>query len=131
MSFKDNVKYELECRGMMIKELAIACGISRRTLDNYLRENESQPTVENAVKIAKALGVTVEYLVTGNEVDKNVKRTAPKLPEIDLKLCKKYYSTILELNEIPENAKNLLCKLISEWKKNNTVNTFFSPTLKN
>ena len=117
MSFKDNVKYELECRGMMIKELAIVSGISRRTLDNYFRENESQPTVENAVKIAKALGVTVEYLVTGNEADKNVKRAAPELPQVNLKLCKKYYSTILELNEIPDTAKNLLCKLISEWKE--------------
>ncbi len=117
MSFKENVKYELDCRGMMIKELAILSGISRRTLDNYLRENESQPTVENAVKIAKALGVTTEYLVTGNEADKNVKRIAPELPEFDLKLCKKYYSTIQELNAIPDNAKNLLCKLISEWKE--------------
>ena len=117
MSFKENVKYELECRGMLVKELAIISGISRRTLDNYLRENESQPTVENAVKIAKALGVTTEYLVTGNESDKNVKRTAPELPELDMKLCKKYYSTIQELNEIPDGAKNLLCKLISEWKR--------------
>lgn len=36
-----------------------------RTIDNYLRENTSQPTAENAVKIAQALGVSVEYLVTG------------------------------------------------------------------
>lgn len=117
MSFKDNVKYELGCRGMLVKELADVSRISRRTLDNYLRENESQPTVENAVKIAKALGVTVEYLVTGNESDKNVKRTAPEIPQIDLNLCKKYYSTIQKLNEMPDNTKNLLCKLISEWKE--------------
>ena len=117
MSFKENVKYELDCRGMLVKELAILSGISRRTLDNYLRENESQPTVENAVKIAKALGVTTEYLVTGNEADKKVKRTAPELPQLDLKLCKKYYSTIQKLNEMPNNTRNLLCKLISEWKE--------------
>lgn len=117
MSFKENVKYELDCRGMMVKELARLSGISRRTLDNYLRENESQPTVENAVKIAKALGVTTEYLVTGTETDKSVIRTAPELPQLDMKLCKKYYSTIQELNEIPENARTLLCKLITEWKE--------------
>ena len=117
MSFKENVKYELGCRDMMIKELAVLSGISRRTLDNYLRENESQPTVENAVKIAKALGVTTEYLVTGNESDKNVKRTAPELPKLDMNLCKKYYSTIQKLNEMPDNTKNLLWKLISEWKE--------------
>ncbi len=117
MSFRDNLKDELQYQDITVKELAYKTGINKRTLDNYLRENESQPTVENAVKIAKALGVTTEYLVTGNESDKNVKRTAPELPELDMKLCKKYYSTIQELNEIPDNAKNLLCKLISEWKE--------------
>ena len=114
MSFKENVKYELDCKGMMVKELAILSGVNRRTLDNYLRENNSQPTIENAVKIAKALGVTVEYLVTGNESDKTLKMTNNTQPQIDLKLCKKYYTNIQQLNNIPENTKKLLCPLVSE-----------------
>lgn len=117
MSFRENLKDELKYQDITVKELAYKTGINKRTLDNYLRENESQPTVENAVKIAKALGVTTEYLVTGNEADKNVRRTAPELPQLDLKLCKKYYSIIQKLNEMPDNTRNLLCKLISEWKE--------------
>ena len=117
MSFRENLKDELKYQDITVKELAYKTGINKRTLDNYIRENESQPTVENAVKIAKALGVTTEYLVTGNEADKNVRRTAPELPQLDLKLCKKYYSIIQKLNEMPDNTRNLLCKLISEWKE--------------
>ena len=67
MGFKENLKSELQYQGLMVKELAEKSDISRRTLDNYLRENESDPTADNAVKIAKALGVSVEYLVTGSD----------------------------------------------------------------
>jgi transcriptional regulator with XRE-family HTH domain len=51
----------------MVKELAAITGISRHTLDNYLNTRKRMPTADVAVKIAKALGVSVEYLVTGKE----------------------------------------------------------------
>lgn len=64
MGFKDNLKYELSTRGMLIKELSQKSGINQGSLANYLRESASIPAADVAVKIAKALGVTVEYLVT-------------------------------------------------------------------
>ncbi len=67
MSFKDNLKSELTYQGLLVKELAAKTGISRRTLDNYLREKSSLPPVDVAVKIAEALNVSVEFLVTGKE----------------------------------------------------------------
>ncbi|MBQ7366695.1 MAG: helix-turn-helix transcriptional regulator [Spirochaetaceae bacterium] len=42
-------------------------GINKRTLDNYLREKANTPPADVAVKIAHALNVSVEYLVTGVE----------------------------------------------------------------
>ena len=64
MGFAENVKSELEFQDMQIKELSNKTGISRNTLDKYLSgKNATQPGVENAVKIAQALGVSVEYLV--------------------------------------------------------------------
>lgn len=42
---------------------------SKNTIDNYLSGQKSIPNAENAVKIAKYLGTTVEYLVTGNILD--------------------------------------------------------------
>jgi len=67
MGFKENLKSELAYKDMMIKELAAKTGISRHTLDNYFNVREHTPTLDAAVKIAQALGVSVEYLATGKE----------------------------------------------------------------
>ena len=67
MGFKENLKAELQYQDMLVKELAVITGISRHTLDNYLNVRENMPTADVAVKIAQTLGVTVEYLVTGEE----------------------------------------------------------------
>jgi len=67
MGFKENLKAELAYKNILVKELATVSGISKRTIDNYLREENSVPSVDAAVRIAAALGVTVEYLITGNK----------------------------------------------------------------
>jgi len=67
VGFKENLKAELLYQDMLVKELSVKTGISRHTLDNYLNVRENMPTADVAVKIAQALGVTVEYLVTGEE----------------------------------------------------------------
>ena len=66
MGFAENVKFEMDFQDIQIKELSLKTGISKNTLDKYLFGKKVQPGVENAVKIAKALGVSVEYLVLGN-----------------------------------------------------------------
>jgi transcriptional regulator with XRE-family HTH domain len=55
MAFRENLK----------QELAIRSGVDKRTIDTYLREKASKPPADVAVKLASALGVTVEYLVNG------------------------------------------------------------------
>ena len=67
MGFKENLKSELIYTGMMVKELSAITGIKRHTLDNYLNTHNAIPSAETAVKIAKTLGVTVEYLITGKD----------------------------------------------------------------
>jgi len=67
MGFKENLKAELAFKNILIKELASISGVNRRTIDNYLREDGSMPSADAAVRIAAALGVTVEYLITGHE----------------------------------------------------------------
>ena len=65
MGFAENLRTELDFQGLQIKELAQKTGISKSTLDKYLSGPKVQPGVENAVKIAQVLKVSVEYLVTG------------------------------------------------------------------
>jgi transcriptional regulator with XRE-family HTH domain len=79
MGFKDNLKAELAYQDILVKELAARTGISKHTLDNYLNVREYSPSAESAVKIAQALGVSVEYLVTGEE---NAKERLSFSPEI-------------------------------------------------
>jgi len=74
MGFKENLKSELAFQDMLVKELASIAKISKHTLDNYLNVRGHMPTADAAVKIARALGVSVEYLVTGedNHPDKSI-----------------------------------------------------------
>jgi transcriptional regulator with XRE-family HTH domain len=53
---------------MRVKELAALSGVQKRAIDNYLRTtNTAIPAADAAVKIAQVLGVTVEFLVMGEE----------------------------------------------------------------
>jgi transcriptional regulator with XRE-family HTH domain len=70
MGFRENLKTELSYQDMKVKELAAKAGISKHTLDNYLNVREYMPSADVAVKIADALGVSVEYLVTGEDTRK-------------------------------------------------------------
>ena len=103
MGFKENLKSELVYTGMLVKELSVITGIKKHTLDNYLNTHNSIPNAEAAVKIARALGVTVEYLVTGQE--KRQERTIVSLaPELRL---------LLEIAEkLSQKNRKLAVKLI-------------------
>jgi len=67
MGFRENLRAELHYSGMPVKELAAGTGIKKHTLDNYLSTRGRMPSAEVAVRIARVLGVSVEYLVTGEE----------------------------------------------------------------
>jgi transcriptional regulator with XRE-family HTH domain len=108
MGFKENLKSELIYAGMLVKELSTKTGISRHTLDNYLNTHNALPNAEAAVKIARALGVSVEYLVTGRE-GKPGKPHPPLSPNLRL------LADIVE-NLTPKNQK-LAIKLVKVLKE--------------
>lgn len=70
-SFADRLKEEIEYQGLTRKELAYKADIKVRALDMYLGTQASMPPADVAVRLAKALNVTVEYLVTGEKGEKN------------------------------------------------------------
>ena len=71
MGFRENLKTELEYSGMLVKELAAKSGVKKHSIDKYLSAKGQTPSVEIGVKLAKALGVSVEYLVTGEDGKNN------------------------------------------------------------
>jgi transcriptional regulator with XRE-family HTH domain len=71
MYFRENLKAELSYSGLLVKELAGRAGLKKHTIDNYLSTRGRMPAADVAVKIARVLGVSVEYLVTGAEAENN------------------------------------------------------------
>ena len=78
MDFRKNLKSELEYSGMLVKELAEKSGVKKNTIDQYLNARNQSPSVETAFMIAQALGVSVEYLVTGKDSSKCTIQTLSK-----------------------------------------------------
>ena len=70
--FSKRLRSEIEYIGLTQKEFAVKAGIKKRALDGYLRAQQSMPPADIAVKIAAALGLSVEYLVTGKEYKQKV-----------------------------------------------------------
>jgi transcriptional regulator with XRE-family HTH domain len=101
MGFGENLKQELVYNGMLKKELAAKAGVQKRAIDTYVRTKASMPSADVAVKIAKALGVTVEYLVTGEDssTSKEVSRVT---------------RTILNLNKRDKRLISALIKAMGE-----------------
>jgi len=76
-------------------------GINKRAIDTYVRTKSSMPPADTAVKIAKALGVTVEYLVTGT--DSSVSNDINRLTR-----------SILNLNKRDQKLITLLVRAMDE-----------------
>jgi len=70
--FSQRLRSEIEYIGLNRKEFSAKVGIKKRALDAYLGTQQSMPPADTAVKIAAALGVSVEYLVTGKEYKQTV-----------------------------------------------------------
>ncbi|MCL1931014.1 MAG: helix-turn-helix domain-containing protein [Treponema sp.] len=104
--FKTNLRAELDYRGLTVKELSAKTGIPKGTLDCYLGARASMPPADIAAKIANALEVTVEYLVTGQEIkkqDKLLDHNIRSINQILLELNEKDIKTILGLAKILKN----------------------------
>ena len=104
--FKKNLRSELDYLGITVKELSAKTGIAKGTLDCYLGARASMPPADIAVKIAKALDVSVEYLVSGEEtkkVDKLLDHDIRSIINILVDLNDKDIETILGLSKILKN----------------------------
>lgn len=81
-TFAERLKEEIDYLGLTRKELAYKADVKVRALDMYLGTQGSMPPADVAVRLAKALNVTVEYLVTGTENGKNVEKNSIQLEHL-------------------------------------------------
>lgn len=80
--FLERLKDEISYQGLTQKELAERTEISVNTIRGWFSK-DLVPDVFNAVKVAKVLNTTVEYLVTGE----NDNKAAQELNELKAKLA--------------------------------------------
>ena len=107
-TFRENLREELDYQDMKVKELAVATGIPKPTLDCYLSARQVIPPADIAVKIAQALNVSVEYLVTG----KDEKSKSPIFSQINPETK----SILTDLDSIPQNIQKTIKNLKQEKK---------------
>ncbi|MCR4953419.1 MAG: helix-turn-helix domain containing protein [Treponema sp.] len=89
MSFWENVDSELKFIGMERKELGKIAGFPESYISKGITR-KSCPNADLALRIAKALNVSIEYLVTGKkgEEQSETGRVTPQIVQLITKLNK-------------------------------------------
>ena len=113
--FRDNLKDLIEYKGIVRKELSAQTGISKRTIDTYLDSRAVIPNAEVAVKLAKALGTSVEFLVTGEDSMNHEQKIYS-----DFDTYRKYKKLVNELDSLsPELLKSIEAMIHTAAEINN------------
>ena len=109
-NFKQILREELDYQGLTVKELSAKSEVSKGAIDSYLGKQASMPPADTALKIANALGVTVEYLL--NEHDNNREAVIPFFSS------PKKRSLLRIFDELPPEDQKLALDFVKLLKKN-------------
>ncbi len=105
MSFRDRLREEIEDKGFLVKEMSSKVGISNSTFLSYIDARGVLPNIETGVKIAKILGVSAEYLVTGED------------KTIDAKKRNDIQDIVRDLYSLNQNQIEIIKKMIHGLKE--------------
>lgn len=109
--FWKRVDEELDFLGISRTYLANKCEFSLTNIGQGIKLG-STPSADTAVKIAKVLNVSVEYLVTGQD-------SSLQKENLDLHKYREYSSFINQLDSLPENQRELIKSIVAKmngWK---------------
>ena len=113
-NFWKRVDEELEYKGKTRISLAEECGFSVSYISKGIVRG-STPTVDLAIKIAKALNVSVEYLAFGiNPFHSTISK---ENEEIQLKLYRKYHDLISECEKLSPSKVKLITLIAKNFEK--------------
>ena len=106
--FSKRLRSEIEYIGLNRKEFAAKVGIKKRALDAYPGPQQSMPPADIAVKMASALGLSVEYLVSGREYRQS----------IDISAYLRFRDILDDLLILPEELLEPIAAMISAAANN-------------
>ena len=113
MSFWENVDQELKFKGIERKELGNLADFPESYISKGITRNSS-PSVDLALRIAQALGVSVEYLVTGTN---NPSKVNEQEETEQLRLYRKHSEIIKKCEELSPEKEKLLVTFIDTFSK--------------
>ena len=102
MTFRERLRERIEYCGLLNKEVAAKAGITKRAMDSYVGSEACMPSAEVAVRLARVLGVSVEYLVTGEtggQIESAPGEKVINLEKLFLQLSARDQSLLLGLAE--------------------------------
>ena len=112
MNFWETVDSEREYKNITRKELAYKADFSLTSLSTGIKRG-SIPAADVALRIAKVLGVSVEYLLTGVEPKERQPDTIPEL----LQKHQKYHQLLDVLDSLPENVQESIESMVLEIRQ--------------
>lgn len=104
MNFWERVVELLDNKGINKKTLANEAKFSMSNISKGIKDG-NLPNVETALKISNFLNVSVEYLVTGKDSEK------------DNELLRKYKTTLQALEKIPQKPRENIEQMILQLSK--------------
>ena len=114
MSFNENLKEAMYCKDITTFQLASVSGINSGTISNYLKTKGSMPPADKALKLAKALDVSVDFLVNGFEekTESSIQQKSPFPIEV-FKIAQK-------MNGLEKDELTIISSIIDLLKKRKT-----------
>ena len=100
MSFRERLREEIEYSGLLDKEVAARADITKRAIDSYVGARGCMPSADVAVRLARVLGCSVEYLVTGRDTrQRHLDTKTRRLVQLFSRLSPEDQDTVLNLIE--------------------------------
>lgn len=121
MGFWQNVEIEREYQDMTRKELAFKAGITYASIGIGL-ERDSIPAADTALRIAKALDISLEYLLTGNKAVRTARENEGEghVQQVAEKLAR-YSRTIMHIDALPPATRQSIISLIDTIAEDTAV----------
>ena len=114
MSFNENLKEAMYCKDITTIQLATLSGINSGTISNYLKTKGSMPPADKALKLAKVLNVSVDFLVNGFEekTESSIQQKSPFSIEV--------FKIVQKMNGLEKDELAIISSIIDLLKKRKT-----------
>lgn len=123
-AFKKNIDMIIDNKCISLKDLAEISDVPYKTLTNFLYGNSKDCNLSTVVKLAKAIGISVDELIGAETIDKTSRESLAicrNLPENAVYLIRWYIRYIESLNKNNEPNKRYVSVMELECNHNGNL----------